>query len=166
MLFKRKKTEQKLDQTWTAKEQIQLPGEPTYIAKDARLHGDILTDSEIHIDGTLEGSIQAHTCLIDQNGEVRGSISAQYVVVRGRVLGPISATQVTIQKGAHVEGDVIHEGLSIEHGAFVMGSITQSTLPISVPGKFANGLFQPAAMPEDGDYTDESSNILPLKNLR
>ena len=119
--------------------------EPSYIARDTTVEGNISTVGEIHIEGELRGSVRAYTCLIDTDGQVNGGVSAQYVVVRGRVLGPITATHVTIQKGAHVEGNVVHEGLSIEHGAFVMGSITQNNLTDmsassnSYAAKFGNG---------------------------
>ena len=171
MLFKRKKAESKSGQNYIKQEPASAQ-EPTYIGKDAKLHGNVYSDGEIHIDGTIEGSVQSHTCLVDLNGEVRGSLSAQYVVVRGRVLGPITATQVTIQKGAHVEGDVLHEGLSIEHGAFVMGSITQSSLPGggdingSRGNTFHNSLFGPAPSHDDADFDEEHPKILKLNQPR
>lgn len=150
-------------------------GEPSYIASDTSFEGNINSDGEIHIDGELRGHVRAHTCLVDRHGEVIGGISAQYVVVRGRVLGPINATQVTIQSGAHVEGNVVHEGLSIENGAFVMGSITQSNLteasapirPSSLGGFNASG-FAPTPLPEPlkAEEAAEDDNILPLKALK
>ncbi len=171
MLFRRKKAESKAGQNYIKQE----PGaaqEPTYIGKDARLQGNVYSDGEIHIDGTIEGSVQSHTCLVDLNGEVRGSLSAQYVVVRGRVLGPITATQVTIQKGAHVEGDVMHEGLSIEHGAFVMGSMNQNSLPggSDINGSHGNtfhsSLFGQAPLAEEAEFEEPDSKILKLNKPR
>ncbi len=99
--------------------------EPSYLGPDTAFEGNIVCDGEIHINCEFRGSIQAGTCLVDVSGQVHGSISAQFVVVRGRVLGPITAQQLTIAKGAHVEGNVLHRGISIEQGAFVMGTITQ-----------------------------------------
>jgi cytoskeletal protein CcmA (bactofilin family) len=171
MLFKRKKAESKAGQTYVKQEPAGTQ-EPTYIGKDARLQGNVYSDGEIHIDGTIEGSVQSHTCLVDLNGEVRGSLSAQYVVVRGRVLGPITATQVTIQKGAHVEGDVMHEGLSIEHGAFVMGSITQSSMSGSgeINGsrgnQFHSSLFGQAPAQAEAEFEEQDSKILKLNKPR
>ena len=146
-------------------------GEPTYIASDTSFEGNINSNGEIHIDGELRGHVQAHTCLVDRHGEVIGGITAQYVVVRGRVIGPINATQVTIQSGAHVEGNVVHEGLSIENGAFVMGSITQNNLPepslvarpAGLPG-FGTESYVPTQLPEPtkAKHDDDTDNILPM----
>lgn len=102
-----------------------LGAEPSYLGADTIIDGNISCDGEIHIDCELRGTVQAVTCLVDVNGQVHGSISAQYVLVRGRVIGPITAQQLTISKGGHVEGNVVHQGISIEQGAFLMGSVTQ-----------------------------------------
>ena len=99
--------------------------EPSYLGADTIIEGNITCEGEIHIDCELRGTVQAVTCLVDVNGQVQGSISAQYVLVRGRVIGPIMAQQLTISKGGHVEGNVVHQGISIEQGAFLMGSVTQ-----------------------------------------
>ena len=101
--------------------------EPSYIARDTTFEGNILTSGEIHIDGAVRGMVQAQTCLVDAYGEVQGGIVAQMLYVRGRVTGPISAVHVTIQAGAHVEGNVAHDTISIENGAFVLGNISHRT---------------------------------------
>ena len=145
------------------------PSEPSYIGRDTTIEGNISTSGEIHIEGELRGSVRAYTCLIDIDGQVNGGVSAQYVVVRGRVLGPITAAHVTIQKGAHVEGNVVHEGLSIEHGAFVMGAITQSNVPeagilgSNYGAKLGNGYLPPGPA-EESELDDLSlPDITPLK---
>ena len=102
-----------------------MGSEPSYLGADTVIEGNISCEGEIHIDCELRGTVQAVTCLVDVNGQVLGSISAQYVLVRGRVIGPITAQQLTISKGGHVEGNVVHQGISIEQGAFLMGSVTQ-----------------------------------------
>jgi len=170
MLFKRGKPDKRQE---AVQEPIEAApqGEPTYIASDTSFEGNISSNGEIHIDGELRGHVRAHTCLVDRHGEVIGGISAQYVVVRGRVIGPINATQVTIQSGAHVEGNVVHEGLSIENGAFVIGSITQSNLsepslaarPAVLPG-FGAASYVPAQLPEPSQakQDDDADNILPM----
>lgn len=139
-------------------EMRQLPTEPSFIARDTSFEGNISSDGEIHIDGELRGSIRAHTCLVDSHGEVQGGISAQFVVVRGRVIGPITAAQVTIQAGAHVEGNVINENIIIENGAHIIGSITRSALASQPLGK--DRFF------ESGDDISENENILPMKLVK
>jgi len=154
MLFKRNKKERE-------SEPRQLPNEPSFVARDTSFDGNITSDGEIHIDGEVRGSIRAHTCLIESHGEVHGGISAQYVVVRGRVIGPITATQVTIQSGAHVEGNVINENIVIENGAYVMGSITRSTLNHQPLGQ-----DQFTVPPLTIDSEVDPENVLPMKLVK
>jgi cytoskeletal protein CcmA (bactofilin family) len=106
-------------------QQNQSSQEPSYVARDTSFEGNIICDGELHVDGAVRGSIRAHTCLVDAHGEVHGEITAQYVFVRGRVMGPVTGTHVTIQSGAHVEGNITHETISIENGAYVYGSMRQ-----------------------------------------
>ncbi|MBG1231904.1 bactofilin family protein [Aestuariivirga litoralis] len=126
MIFNRKKASAESDISKAGKPLGRSSDEPSYLASDVVIEGNIVTEGEIHIDGELRGSVRAHTCLVDARGQVNGPVTAQFVLVRGRVYGAITASRVTIQKGAHVEGDVIHDGLSVEHGAFVMGNISQN----------------------------------------
>ncbi len=172
MIFKRNKPAPRQEVAAIEPVVAETATEPSYIGRDTTVEGNISTAGEIHIEGELRGSVRAYTCLIDTDGQVNGGVSAQYVVVRGRVLGPITATHVTIQKGAHVEGNVVHEGLSIEHGSFVMGSITQSNLSdtsnvsTNYAAKFANG-YQPLNAGVESHYEPTPlPDISLLKNTK
>lgn len=171
MIFKRNKPAPRQEVAAIEPVVADTAAEPSFIGRDTTVEGNISTAGEIHIEGELRGSIRAYTCLIDSEGQVNGGVSAQFVVVRGRVLGPITATHVTIQKGAHVEGNVVHEGLSIEHGAFVMGSITQSNLSdsnahsSSYSAKFGNG-YLPSNTNSENHYDAPLPDITLLKQTK
>jgi cytoskeletal protein CcmA (bactofilin family) len=124
MIFKRSKP---------APRQAPPTAEPSYIARETTIEGNLMSAGEIHIDGMVRGLVRAHTCLVDRQGEVRGEISAEIVYVRGRVLGPISGVHVQIESGAHVEGDVTNETISIENGAYVLGSIRRVAPQLQPP---------------------------------
>ena len=172
MIFKRNKPAPRQEAAALEPVAAETTAEPSYIGRDTTVEGNISTAGEIHIEGELRGSIRAYTCLIDTEGQVNGGVSAQYVVVRGRVLGPITATHVTIQKGAHVEGNVVHEGLSIEHGAFVMGSITQNNLSgsgilsSSYGSKLGNGFLPLSFGDESSSDASTLPDITPLRHTK
>ena len=52
---------------------------------------------------------------------MRGAISGETVRICGAVNGQIKGTTVTLAKTAKVIGDVLHQTLSIEPGAFFEG---------------------------------------------
>jgi cytoskeletal protein CcmA (bactofilin family) len=151
MIFKRAKP--------PTPKQPAINAEPSYIARDTTVHGDLMSEGEIHIDGAVHGSVRAHTCLIDKRGEVRGEVSADIIYVRGRVMGPINGVHVQIEAGAHVEGDVTNETISIENGAFVLGSIRHAQ---PAPGR-AVDVFAKIEGSEKNKLDLISENVRPFK---
>ncbi len=107
--------------------------EPSFLGRNCMFEGNITCDGELHIDGTVRGTVQAGMCVIDEAGVVHGSVTGDVIHVRGRVLGPIQASSVFIHAGAHVEGEVFNNTISIENGAYVYGSIRHNTAPSPSP---------------------------------
>ena len=58
---------------------------------------------------------------IGETGRIEGSVQADVVEVRGRVTGAITAKQVRLYASAHVDGDITHEQLTMEAGAYFQG---------------------------------------------
>jgi cytoskeletal protein CcmA (bactofilin family) len=119
------------------------------------IEGHISCDGELHIDGTVRGTVQANLCVIDEAGVVQGTVNGQVVHVRGRILGPIQGANVFIHAGAHVEGDVFNDTISIENGAYVFGSIRHNTAPPPAPAQpsLLNGAGS-------GDLSPDTANKL------
>ncbi len=94
---------------------------PSIISVDMKIVGDLQSDGEIHIDGQVDGDIRTKALLVGETALVRGEIHADVIEVHGRVDGQIKARTVHLAKKAHVVGDIVHEDLSIETGAFLEG---------------------------------------------
>jgi cytoskeletal protein CcmA (bactofilin family) len=129
-----------------------VTAEPSFIGRNCSFEGHITCEGELHIDGTVRGTVQASMCVIDQAGSVNGSVTGNVLHVRGRVLGPLHGSNVYIHAGAHVEGDVFNDTISIENGAYVYGSIRHNTAPNSQAtelkaGGLING-FSTTAQPQ------------------
>ncbi len=99
----------------------QKPSVPSIISADLTINGDLISEGEVQVDGTVNGDIKTTTLLIGETAHIRGEVHAKRVRVHGHVDGQITAQSVTLAKTAHVSGDVIHEDLSIEKGAFLEG---------------------------------------------
>lgn len=122
----------------------QLGSEPSFIGRNTTIDGQVVCDGELHVDGTVRGSVRAQLCVIDMNGVVQGDVGGDVVHVRGRVIGPIQGVNVHIHAGAHVEGDVFHDTISIENGAYIYGSIRHNSAPAPVqPQQFQNAGRKP-----------------------
>ncbi len=94
---------------------------PSIISPDLKIKGDLICNGDIQIDGTVEGDVVSRTITIGEGADVRGAISGESVRVCGSVNGQVKGNTVTLAKTAKVIGDVMHQTLSIEPGAFFEG---------------------------------------------
>ena len=97
------------------------PAVPSIISTDMKIVGDLTSEGEIQVDGTVEGDIKSKHLLIGEPAHITGEIVAEVVEVYGTIHGQIKATSVSLAKTAHVVGDILHDNLSIEKGAFLEG---------------------------------------------
>lgn len=97
------------------------PAPPSIISRDLNIVGDLNSEGEIQIDGSVNGDIRTKALVIGETAIVNGEIVADAVRVLGSVNGQIKAKVVKLAASAHVVGDILHEDLSIETGAFLEG---------------------------------------------
>jgi len=95
------------------------------------LEGDISGGGEIQVEGTIKGDIRVEHVTVGDGGAVEGGIYADAVEVRGRVSGSITAKQVRLYGACHVDGDITHEQLAMETGAFFQGRSLRLQRPAS-----------------------------------
>lgn len=95
------------------------------MGRTTRIHGEVYSEEELHLDGEVEGAIEVKNRLtIGANGKVKASIKAREIVVRGSVQGDVEASdRVSIMNGASIVGDVKTAGIVIEDGAYFKGGI-------------------------------------------
>jgi cytoskeletal protein CcmA (bactofilin family) len=120
--------------------------EPTIIARDMTVEGNLICDGELHIDGTVIGSVRAAVCVIEATGSVTGEVSADALYVHGQINGPVDAGHVRIYAGSQVKGDVFNETISIEDGAYLHGSIRHGRGSLT-SGQMNGSAGRPAANP-------------------
>jgi len=99
---------------------------PSIIGSDVTIKGNITTPGEIQLDGSVEGDIHSASLTIGEHGSVQGVVTAQEVVIKGTVSGQIKGRNIRLEKTAKVKGDLFHETLSVEAGAFIEGNLTHS----------------------------------------
>ena len=58
-------------------------------------------------------------------------MSADDIVVHGRVVGRVRGLKVRLTATARVEGDIIHKTIAIESGAHFEGSVTRQDDPLN-----------------------------------
>jgi cytoskeletal protein CcmA (bactofilin family) len=104
-------------------------GAATIIAAGTTLKGDIASNGDIRIDGTLQGNIQCQAkVVIGANGSVDGDISGQQADIMGKVTGTIKVKELLqLKGGSFVSGNLYAGKLQIEPSANFNGQCHMTT---------------------------------------
>jgi cytoskeletal protein CcmA (bactofilin family) len=97
-------------------------GMPSIVSTDFRVIGNVTSEGDVQLDGTVDGNLKAKSLVIGPSGSIRGEVKADKVQIQGSVTGPIRARTVEIAKTAKVMGDVFYESLTVETGAVIDGA--------------------------------------------
>src|SRR4051794_16582083 len=73
------------------------------IGKDITIEGGVTGEGEVHIDGVVRGDVRVGRLSIGESGHVEGTVAAELVEVRGRVVGSVTAKQIRLFATAHVD---------------------------------------------------------------
>jgi cytoskeletal protein CcmA (bactofilin family) len=106
------------------------------IGPGAVLRGSIHGDGDVEIHGRVDGTVVVTgELVIAETAIARSDLSGRRVVVRGVVVGNISAKEaVVLEAGARVVGDLGAPQVGIRPGALVRGNVTTgSPLVLSSP---------------------------------
>lgn len=98
---------------------------PSIISEDVRITGSLVSQGEVQLDGRIDGDIKVTHLVIGTTGVVEGVVEASTLIVKGKIIGSLNASEVTIKNNAHVHGDIFHDTLSIEAGAIIEGNLKQ-----------------------------------------
>ena len=120
---------------------------PSIIGEDLSIVGNVTSKGEIQVDGEIQGDVHCVSLLLGEKSRVIGGVVADDVVVRGSVSGSISGMRVTLQAQSHVEGDIYHQSLSIEQGAYFEGKSRRVEDPVK-EARQSRESSKPASEPE------------------
>jgi cytoskeletal protein CcmA (bactofilin family) len=101
----------------------------TIIGASTEVHGRILIEESVRIDGSVIGNIEARqgksiTVALGKTGSVRGDIHAHRVLIAGTVEGNVYASEkVELHNGSSVRGDIAYGQLAMEYGAVLNGAL-------------------------------------------
>jgi cytoskeletal protein CcmA (bactofilin family) len=102
------------------------------IGEDLRITGNVLSKGEIHLDGEVQGDVSCVALVLGESATLEGNVTAEDVVIRGRLIGSVRGLRVTLQAMSHVEGDIYHQSLALEQGAFFEGRSRRSDDPMGL----------------------------------
>jgi cytoskeletal protein CcmA (bactofilin family) len=103
---------------------------PSIIGEDLTITGNVSARGEVQVDGHINGDVRCSSLLLSERSQVIGNVVAEDLVVRGKVIGGIKGLRVTLHNNCYVEGDIQHQSLAIEQGAYFEGRSRRSDEPL------------------------------------
>ena len=97
----------------------------TLIAKGLKIVGSVTAEGLVEVNGQIDGELHCTSLVIARGAQVNGTVAAERVVVDGTVEGPIHGGDVILKSQAHVVGDIHHQFLTVERGAYFDGRSMQ-----------------------------------------
>jgi cytoskeletal protein CcmA (bactofilin family) len=96
------------------------------VATGTKITGDLLSDGDIRIDGELMGNLDSKGRLvIGASGKVEGEIRCKSCEIAGTQKGKLFITELlSLKASSAVSGDMVTGKLSIEPGAYFVGTCT------------------------------------------
>lgn len=101
----------------------------TLVGVDTRVEGDIHFSGGLRVDGAIRGNVSEpnaspSTLILSEHGRIEGAVSASKIVINGKVVGPVRASQfIELQSKARITGDVYYKSLEMHTGAVIEGKL-------------------------------------------
>jgi len=96
------------------------------IGRSLVIKGEVSGSESLFIDGRVEGTINfaGNRVTVGRNGTVAANITANEVVIMGKVQGNVDCTdRLDIRSEGMLAGDVITHRISVEEGAVLKGGV-------------------------------------------
>jgi cytoskeletal protein CcmA (bactofilin family) len=107
------------------------------ISQGTSILGEITSQSDIRIDGQVEGTIRSESkVVVGASGKVNGDIICASADILGHVNGTITCKDILFLKStAHIDGDITTNKLVVESGAVFngnckMGEVKDHKVPV------------------------------------
>jgi cytoskeletal protein CcmA (bactofilin family) len=108
----------------------------TLISAGTTLTGDVTSDADLRIDGTVKGNVICSSkIIIGTSGIIEGNITGQQADVSGKVIGNVEVKELLqMRESCNVEGNIVAAKLQIEPSALFNGRC-QMLVPSAKPKK-------------------------------
>jgi cytoskeletal protein CcmA (bactofilin family) len=87
------------------------------LSADLTIAGDVISNGDITIEGAVDGNIECRCLTLAGEPKVKGSATAETVLLSGTFTGNIRARKVILTRTANLFGDIYNESLEIQPGA-------------------------------------------------
>ncbi len=100
------------------------PNQNLMIGEGVTINGNVTSESDVEIQGTVEGEVECKSITIDSSGKLKGKIQTENMMVKGKAEGEINVSNLLeIKHKGDVSGKVIYGGIKIDEEGKLAGEI-------------------------------------------
>tara|TARA_R110002072_G_scaffold251518_2_gene410385 strand:- start:6280 stop:6687 length:408 start_codon:yes stop_codon:yes gene_type:complete len=105
-------------------EQASNPDRLNIIVEGSKVIGDMITESNLRIDGIVEGNISsASKVVIGKTGSIKGNLTCGEADIEGLVNGTLKIENLlSLRSSANIEGEIFTGKFEMEEGAEFSGN--------------------------------------------
>ncbi|PHI18328.1 hypothetical protein CEQ90_18640 [Lewinellaceae bacterium SD302] len=98
--------------------------------------GDLVADSDIRIDGTINGDLKCKAkVIIGPKGSIKGTVNCDSAVIEGKFDGRLEVREsLVIKETADIIGDVVTKNIAMSSGASFDGTLSTKTSKVNSNG--------------------------------
>jgi cytoskeletal protein CcmA (bactofilin family) len=95
-----------------------------FVGEGVVLKGNFEVPDIASISGTIEGELSAKQVIVESTGTIRGKVTGEMIDIRGEVVEYLSATQsLIIRSSGKVSGAIHYSEIEIEKGGHIHGDL-------------------------------------------
>lgn len=100
-------------------------GFDTVVGSNTSFEGSFVSSGNVRMDGQFAGSLEiSGNILVGESAEIHADINARNISIAGTVRGNVSGSKVQLLRTGRIWGDISASALTTEEGAFIDGKIT------------------------------------------
>ncbi|HSX15140.1 MAG TPA: polymer-forming cytoskeletal protein [Candidatus Saccharimonadales bacterium] len=125
---------------------VGIVGNETIIGSGVSVKGNLTSEHDIIVDGTISGNIKTKGSLsVGVNANIKGNLIGRDVTVAGQIEGDVkAANHVSIQETGRVNGNIASGSIAISTGGVFIGT----SIMTSTPSELQPPADSPDAAPE------------------
>lgn len=132
-------------------------GFDTVIGSNTLFEGTFTSSGNVRMDGKFSGSLEiSGNILVGESAEIRADINARNISIAGTVRGNVTGNKVQLLRTGRIWGDISASALTTEEGAFIDGKITMVGHSATRPPSEGEAIEHEFALEEmEGEPDDE-----------
>ena len=96
---------------------------PSIISEGFEFIGEVRSQGDLTVDGTLRGTLSLNTVLVGAGGVLEGEVSCNRMSVKGNFSGRLECIDLIVGSQAVVDGNIAFQSITIQRGGVIKGML-------------------------------------------